>query len=54
MCRHRSMSLNNENICEDKIAVCEKIEGPRRGNFGFELSVLESVRCPKNISAFVF
>jgi hypothetical protein len=37
MCRHRSMSLNNETICreisEDKIAVCEKTAGPRSGNF---------------------
>jgi hypothetical protein len=37
VCRHRSMSLNNETICceisEDKIAGCEKIAGLRRGNF---------------------
>jgi hypothetical protein len=35
--RHRSVSLNNENICceisEDKIAVCEKTAGLRSGNF---------------------
>ena len=50
------MSLNNEKICreisEDKIAVCEKTAGLRRGNFSyiFELSVLESVSSRKNIS----
>ena len=34
---HRSVSLNNENICceisADKIAVCEKTAGLRSGNF---------------------
>ena len=37
VCRHRSMSLNNEKNCheisEDKIAVCEKTAGLRSGNF---------------------
>jgi hypothetical protein len=47
--------LKNEKICgeisEDKIAFCEKTAGLRRGEvFGFELSVLESVRSRKNIS----
>jgi hypothetical protein len=35
VCRHRSVSLNNEKICceisEDKIAFCEKTAGLRRG-----------------------
>jgi hypothetical protein len=37
VCRHRSVSLNNEKICreisEDKIAVCEKTAGLRSGKF---------------------
>jgi hypothetical protein len=49
VCRHRSVSLNNEKICceisEDKIAVCSA-----REVFGFELSVLERVSSRKNIS----
>jgi hypothetical protein len=52
--RHRSVSLNNEKICceisEDKIAVCEKIAGLRRGNFSDLNSAFESVSSRKNIS----
>ena len=37
VCRHRSVSLNNDNICreisKDKIAVCEKTAGIRSWNF---------------------
>jgi hypothetical protein len=35
VCRHRSVSLNNEKLCceisEDKIAFCEKTAGLRSG-----------------------
>ena len=54
MYHHPSVSLNKEKICreisENKIAVCEKTQGLRSGNFfGFELSVFDSVSSRKNI-----
>ncbi len=52
MCRHRSVSLNNEKNCceisEDKIAFCEKTAGLRCGKFSDSnsacLKVLVSVK----------
>jgi hypothetical protein len=51
--RHRSVSLNNENICceisEDKIAVCEKTAGLRSGNFSDFNSACSNVLSPVKI-----
>ena len=50
MCRHRSVSLNNEKICrefsEDKIAVCEKTAGLRSGNISDSNSACSKVLVP--------
>ena len=56
VCRHRSVSLNNEKNCceisEDKIAFCEKTAGLRRGRFldSNSACMIESVSSRKNIS----
>ena len=56
MCRHRSVSLNNEKICceisEDKIAVCEKTAGLRRGKFSDSNSACLNVLVPVKIFQF--
>jgi hypothetical protein len=53
VCRHRSVSLNNEKICreisEDKIAVCEKTAGLQSGNFSDLNSVCLKVLVPVKI-----
>ena len=53
MCRHRSVSLNNEKNCceisEDKIAFCEKTAGLRRGNLN---SACSKVLVPVKIFQF--
>ena len=53
MYRHRSVSLNNENICceisEDKIAFCEKTAGLRSGNFSDLNSACSKVLVPVQI-----
>jgi hypothetical protein len=53
VCRHRSVSLNNEEICReisgDKIAVWEKTAGLRSGNFS-DLNSACSISSRKNIS----
>ena len=50
MCHHPSVSLNKEKvsreISETKIAVCEKTQGLRSGNFS-DLSVFDSVSSVK-------
>ena len=50
VCRHRFVSLNNENICrentEDKIAVCEKTAGLRSGKFSALNSACSKVLVP--------
>jgi hypothetical protein len=54
--RHRSVSLNNENICcvisEDKIAFCEKTAGLRRGKFSDSNSACLKVLVPVKIFQF--
>ena len=54
VCLHPSVSFSNDKICrefsEHKLAVCEKTASLRSGNYGFELSVLESVSSRRNIS----
>ena len=56
MWRHRSVSLNNEKICceisEDKIAVCEKTAGLRRGTFLDSNSACLKVLVPVKIFQF--
>ena len=56
MCRHRSVSLNNEKICceisEDKIAVGEKTAGLRRGKFSNLNSACLNVLVPVKIFQF--
>ena len=56
VCRHRSVSFNNENICreisEDKIAVCEKTAGLRSGNFSDLNSACSKVLVPVKIFQF--
>ena len=56
MCRHRSVSLNNEkNCCEisgDKIAFCEKTAGLRRGKFSDSNSACLKVLVPVKIFQF--
>jgi hypothetical protein len=53
VCRHRSVSLNNEKNCreisEDKIAVCEKTAGLRSGNFSDLNSACLKVLVPLKI-----
>jgi hypothetical protein len=53
VCRHRSVSLNNETNCretsEDKIAVCEKTAGLRSGNFSDLHSACSKVLVPVKI-----
>ena len=50
MCHHPSVSLNKEKICreisEDKIAVCEKTQGLRSGNFSDLNSACSKVLVP--------
>ena len=56
VCRHPSMSLNNEKICreisEDKIAVCEKTVGLRSGKFSDLNSACSKVLVPVKIFQF--
>ena len=58
VCRHRSVSLNNEKSCreisEDKIiiAVCEKTAGLRSGNFLDLNSACSKVLVPVKIFQF--
>ena len=56
MCRHRSVSLNNEkNCCEisgDKIAFCEKTAGLRNGKFSDSNSAYLKVLVPVKIFQF--
>ena len=56
MCHRPSVSLNNENICreisEHKIAVCEKTQGPRSGNFSDLNSACSKVLVPVKIFQF--
>ena len=56
VCRHRSVSLNNEKSCreisEDKIAVCEKTAGLRSGNFSDLNSACSKVLVPLKIFQF--
>ena len=53
MCRHRSVSLNNEKICcgisEDKIEVCEKTAGLRSVKFSDLNSACSKVLVPIKI-----
>jgi hypothetical protein len=53
VCLHPSVSLNNEKICceigEDKIAVCEKTAGLRRGKFSDLKSACSKVLVPIKI-----
>jgi hypothetical protein len=56
VCRHRSVSLNNERgrreISEDKIAVCENTAGLRSGNFSDLNSACSKVLVPVKIFQF--
>jgi hypothetical protein len=56
VCRHRSVSLNNEKICREiskgKIAVSEKTEGLRSGNFSDLNSACSKVLVPVRIFQF--
>jgi hypothetical protein len=56
VCRHRSVSLNNEKSCrkinEDKIAVCEKTASLRSGNFSDLKSACSKVLVPVRIFQF--
>ncbi len=56
MCRHRSVSLNNEKNCceisEDKIAFCEKTAGLRRGKSSDSSSACLKVLVPVKIFQF--
>ena len=56
MCRHRSVSLNNEKICceisQDKIAFCEKTAGLRRGKFSDSNSARLKMLVPVKIFQF--
>ena len=56
VCRHRSLSLNNEKSCreisEDKIAVCENTAGLRSGNFSDLNSACSKVLVPVKIFQF--
>ena len=53
MYHHSSVSLNKENICreisENKIAVCEKTQGLRSGNFPDLNSACSTVLVPVKI-----
>jgi hypothetical protein len=53
VCRHRSVSLNNEKSCreisEDKNAVCEKTAGIRSGNFSDLNSACSKVLVPVHL-----
>jgi hypothetical protein len=56
VCHHPSVSLNKEKICreisEDKIAVCEKTQGLRSGNFSDLNSAYSKVLVPVKIFQF--
>jgi hypothetical protein len=56
VCRHRSVSLNNEKsypeIGEAKIAVCDKTAGLRSGNFSDLNSACSKVLVPVKIFQF--
>ena len=56
MCLHPSVSLNKEKVCreisEDKIAVCEKTQGLRSGNFSDLNSACSKVLVPVKIFQF--
>jgi hypothetical protein len=56
VCLHPPVSLNNEKICceisEDKIAVCEKTAGLRRGKFSDLNSACSNVLVPIKIFQF--
>ena len=56
MCHHPSVSLNKEKNCreisEDKIAVCEKTQGLRSGNFSDLNSACSKVLVPVKILQF--
>ena len=56
VCRHPSVSVNNEKLCreisEDKIAVCEKTAGLRSGNFSDLNSACSKVLVPVKIFQF--
>jgi hypothetical protein len=56
VCLHPSVSLNKEKVCheisEDKIAVCEKTQGLRSGNFSDLNSACSTVLVPVKIFQF--
>jgi hypothetical protein len=56
VCHRPSVSLNNENISREisahKIAVCEKTQGPRSGNFSDLNSACSKVLVPVKIFQF--
>ena len=56
MCHHPSVSLNKEKvsreISENKIAVCEKTQGLRSGNFSDLNSACSTVLVPVKIFQF--
>ena len=56
MCHHPSVSLNKEKvsreISENKIAVCEKTQGLRSGNFSDLNSACSTVLVPAKIFQF--
>jgi hypothetical protein len=56
VCHHPSMSLNKEKvsreISENKIAVCEKTQGLRSGNFSDLNSAYSTVLVPVKIFQF--
>ena len=56
VCHHPSVSLNKEKVCreisEDKIAVCEKTQGLRSGNFLDLNSACSTVLVPVKIFQF--
>ena len=53
MCHHPSVSLNKEKvsrkISENKIAVCQKTQGVRSGNFSDLISACSTVLVPVKI-----
>jgi hypothetical protein len=56
VCHHSSVSLNKEKVCreisEDKMAVCEKTQGLRSGNFSDLNSACSKVLVPVKIFQF--
>ena len=56
VCHHPSVTLNKEKVCreirEDKIAVCEKTQGLRNGNFSDLNSACSTVLVPVKIFQF--